>query len=85
LWSGVEQDRKKGLAVISQFGPWLLLRALTRTISVSQALAKAGRRLGLTAKPIVMSQAEAVIDVDKPADLVLAESILRERELSARP
>lgn len=85
LWSGVEQDRKKGLAVISQFGPWLLLRALTRTITFSQALAKAGRRLGLTAKPIVMSQAEAVIDVDKPADLVLAESILRERELSDRP
>lgn len=79
LWSGVEQDRKKGLAVISQFGPWLLLRALTRTITFPQALAKAGLRLGLAARPIVMSQAEAVIDVDKPADLVLAEEILRLR------
>ena len=79
LWSSVEQDRKKGLAIISQFGPWLLLRALTRTISLSGALARAGRGLDLVAKPIVMSQAEAVIDVDKPADLVLAEEILRQR------
>jgi len=77
LWSGVEQDRKKGLAIISQFGPWLLLRALTRTISFPSALARAGRRLGLEARPVVMSQAEAVIDVDKPADLALAEEILR--------
>lgn len=84
LWSGVEQDRKKGLAVIAQFGPWLLLRALTRTISFPAALAKAGRGLGLTAKPIVMLHAEAVIDVDKAADLVLAEHILRRREQSAR-
>ena len=79
LWSGVEQERKKGLAVISQFGPWLLLRALTRTITFPQAFAQAGLRLGLAARPIVMSQAEAVIDVDKPADLVLAEEILRHR------
>ncbi len=77
LWSGVEQDRKKGLAIMSQFGPWLLLRALTRTISFADALTQAGRRLGLEARPVVMSQPEAVIDVDKPADLALAEEILR--------
>lgn len=80
LWSGVEQQRKKGLAVISQFGPLLLLRAVTRTINFRKALAQAGERLNLKADLIVMSQAEAVIDVDKPADLVLAEEILRQRE-----
>jgi GTP:adenosylcobinamide-phosphate guanylyltransferase len=83
LWSGVEQDRKKGLAVISQFGPWLLLRALTRTITFPNALAKAGRGLGLNAQPVVMSQAEAVIDVDKAADLALAEEILRARTVES--
>lgn len=80
LWSGVEQHRKKGLAVISQFGPVLLLRAVTRTITFRKALAKAGRKLGIKAELVVMSQAEAVIDVDKPADLVLAEEILRLRD-----
>lgn len=81
LWAGAEQDRKKGLAVIAKFGPWLLLRAITRTISFPNALAKAGRDMGLRAKPIIMSQAEAVIDVDKPADLVLAEEILSKRQM----
>ncbi|MGB5779738.1 MAG: NTP transferase domain-containing protein [Allopontixanthobacter sediminis] len=84
LWSGVEQQRKKGLAIISQFGPVLLLRALTRTITFRSALAKAGQTLGLKAELVVMSQAEAVIDVDKPADLVLAEEILRQRNHSQR-
>lgn len=79
LWAGVEQDRKKGLAIIAHFGPRLLLRAITRTITFADAMERAGRRLGLSAKPVVMSQAEAVIDVDKPEDLVLAERILRQR------
>lgn len=82
LWSGVEQYRKKGYAIIAQFGPWLMLRALTRTISFPQAMAMAGHRLGLKARPVVMSQAESVIDVDKVSDLDLAREILRQRENS---
>ncbi|MXO90985.1 NTP transferase domain-containing protein [Pontixanthobacter aquaemixtae] len=76
LWSTVEQDRKKSLSILSRFGPVLLFRALTRTISFANAVRKAGGRLGVEAKPVVMSQAEAVIDVDKPADLELVKSIL---------
>ncbi len=79
LWAGVEQDRKKGWKLVAAFGPWLLLRALTRTISLKGGLAAAGRRLGLTAKPVVLSQPEAAIDVDKPADHALAEAILSAR------
>lgn len=76
LWSSVEQDRKKSLSIMSRFGPLLLLRTLTRTITFPGALSRAGGRLGVTAKPIVMSQPEAVIDVDKIADLKLVEDIL---------
>ena len=36
-------------------------------------------RLGLTAKPILLPFAEAAIDVDKPSDLELAETILKQR------
>lgn len=78
-WAGVEQDRKKGLAIVAHFGPLLLLRALTRTIGLAAALRKAGKNLGVDAKPVVMSQPEAVIDVDKPADLILVEQILQDR------
>jgi GTP:adenosylcobinamide-phosphate guanylyltransferase len=79
LWAGVEQDRKKGWKLVAAFGPWLLLRALTRTITLHAGLAAAGRRLGLSARAVVLPQAEAAIDVDKPADHKLAEAILTAR------
>lgn len=79
LWAGVEQDRKKGWKLVAAFGPWLLLRALTRTITLHAGLAAAGRRLGLEARAVVLPQPEAAIDVDKPADHKLAEAILTAR------
>ena len=79
LWARVEQDRKKGWKLVAAFGPWLLLRALTRTITLHAGLAAAGRRLGLSARAVVLPQAEAAIDVDKPADHKLAEAILTAR------
>ena len=79
LWAGVEQDRKKGWKLVAAFGPWLLLRAVTRSITLRAGLAAAGRRLGLAAVPVVLDQAEAAIDVDKPSDHRLAESLLTPR------
>ena len=78
-WSEVERDRKKALKLVWHFGPWLALRALTRTITLAGALAVAGRKLGLDARPIPLTQPEAGIDVDKPSDHALAERILAAR------
>ena len=78
-WAEVEQDRKKALRLLWHFGPFLALRAMTRTVGLQQALDRAARRLGLTARLVAMPQAEAAIDVDKPSDLQLAERILRGR------
>lgn len=75
-WAEVEQDRKKALRLLGHFGPWLAVRAFTRTIGLKDALAQAGRRMGLTARLVSMPQPEAAIDVDKLADLALAERIL---------
>ncbi len=79
LWAGVEQDRKRGWKLVAAFGPLLLLRALSRTMTLRAGLAAAGRRLGIKARPVVLRQPEAAIDVDKPADHELAESILSVR------
>ncbi|MEX6725230.1 nucleotidyltransferase family protein [Parapedomonas caeni] len=79
LWREVEQDRKKVWKIFARFGPWLFLRMLTRSISLPAAFAAAGRRLGLTAIPVVMAEAEACIDVDKPDDHMLVEQILKDR------
>ena len=82
FWSRVEKDRKKALRLISYFGPWLLLRALTRTISLDAALARIGRRMGLGLKAVRLPFPEAAIDVDKPEDVELAQRILARRQTS---
>jgi hypothetical protein len=75
FWSRVEKDRKKALRIIAYFGPVLLLRALTRTISLDAALAKIGRRMAMTLKAVGGPFTEAALDLDKPHDVELAEMI----------
>jgi CTP:molybdopterin cytidylyltransferase MocA len=78
-WSTVEQDRKKALKLVWHFGAWLAIRAFTRTITLGEAMKRAGRRLGFDVRPVALPFAEAGIDVDKPSDHALAESILLPR------
>jgi CTP:molybdopterin cytidylyltransferase MocA len=78
-WRAVEQDRKKGMKIVGAFGPLLLIGALLRVLTIQQAVARLGRRLGVSARVVAMPQAEACIDVDKPSDLALAEAILARR------
>lgn len=79
IWRRIEQERKKGRAVVGAFGPLILAAVALRILSLKQAIARVGRRFGLTARPVVLDIAEACIDVDKPDDLALAEQILAGR------
>ncbi len=78
-WASVEQDRKKGWKLIAKFGVVLLLRALTRTITLHDAVAKAGRRMGANVRMVGLSDPLAAVDVDKVSDLELAEAVLEGR------
>ncbi|WP_019831212.1 nucleotidyltransferase family protein [Sphingomonas sp. PR090111-T3T-6A] len=78
-WASVEQDRKKGWKLIARFGPMLLLRALTRTITLHDAVARAGRSLGANVRMVGLSDPLAAVDVDKVSDLELAEAVLEGR------
>jgi molybdopterin-guanine dinucleotide biosynthesis protein A len=80
LWRTIEQHRKKGRAIIGAFGLPLLLGSALRILSLSQALTLAGRRLGIRALPVILPQAEAAIDVDKPSDHALATAIVQQRD-----
>lgn len=80
FWGRIERDRKKGLKIVAAFGPWLLLGALLRLFTIQQGVARAGLRLGLQAKVVPMSEGEACIDADKPADIELIERIFAARE-----
>jgi GTP:adenosylcobinamide-phosphate guanylyltransferase len=79
LWVEAEKDRKTAWKLFLHFGPWLAFRALTRTITLEQALAKAGERLGIRVRLVPLANAEAAIDVDKPSDHALVEDIFRRR------
>jgi GTP:adenosylcobinamide-phosphate guanylyltransferase len=81
LWAEAEKDRKQAWKLFLHFGPWLMVRALTRTIGLNQAFTRAGKRLGLTASLVAMDSAEAAIDVDKLSDHALASDILARRRL----
>jgi len=76
LWRSVEQDRKKGLRLLWGFGPAILAGAFLRLRTIDETLASLGKRLGLDIGAVAMSQPLAAVDVDKPADLRLAEAIL---------
>lgn len=80
LWADAEQDRKKAWRLFLHFGLRLASRALTRTIGLHKALEVAGKRLGLEAKLVPMSDPIAAIDVDKLSDHALAETIMIDRE-----
>lgn len=76
IWQEVEQDRKKGWKIIAAFGPVVLIGAALRLLSLRGGLRRIGRRMGMDARLVAMEQAEACIDADKPADIVLIERIL---------
>jgi 2-C-methyl-D-erythritol 4-phosphate cytidylyltransferase len=79
LWRGIEQQRKRGRAVIGAFGPLMLLGVALRLLTLSGALRRAGKRLGLRAAAVELPIAEACIDIDKPDDHALATRILAVR------
>ena len=79
LWRGVEQDRKKGMRLLSAMGPMVLVGGLLRLLTLDQIAARIGRKLGLTIRPVVMSDPLAAVDVDKPDDHALVEDLLEGR------
>ncbi len=77
LWRSVEQDRKKGWRLISLLGPIVLIGTALRLLTIQDALALLGRKLGLNVDAVVLSNPLAGVDVDKPEDHALVEAILK--------
>lgn len=78
-WQYLEQSRKKPWRLVAAFGPLALIRFAVGALSLDSAFKVVSSKLGLAAKPVLLPFAEAAIDVDKPADLELAEAILKLR------
>ena len=78
-WRYLEPVRKKPWRLVAAFGAIALLRFALGMLSLETAFKTISARLDMTIKPVPMPFAEAAIDVDKPADLELAEAILKTR------
>lgn len=79
FWRRVEQERKRPWRLVRAFGWRPLAAYLLGRLTLEDALARASQVIGARLAAVVMPQAEAAIDVDKPADLMLAEAILAGR------
>lgn len=79
FWRRVEADRKKPWRIARAFGWGSLLAYLLGRLTLEQAMRRVSRVMGCEARAVPLPFAEAAIDVDKPADLELVESILTRR------
>ncbi|PTR11957.1 MULTISPECIES: NTP transferase domain-containing protein [unclassified Novosphingobium] len=75
LWQAVERDRKRPWRIVWRLGPLLLLRYALGRLSLTEAMATLGGRAGLRVEAVASPHGLAAVDVDKPADLVLARRI----------
>jgi len=80
FWQRIEQNRKRPWRIMSAFGLSPLLAYLLGRLTVDRAARQASQIFGAKAAIVDLPFAEAAIDVDKPADLVLVERILKDRE-----
>ena len=76
FWRKIEQQRKKPLVVIGLLGWWAVIRYRLGLLSLEEALAKLSKRLGLRMRAVILPYANAAIDVDSIADLMLVKGSL---------
>ena len=81
FWTEAEADRKHPARIARRFGIFNALRALRPGVSLEGVFRILSGRLGCIVRPVLMKQAEAAIDVDKPEDLALVRQIMS-RELA---
>lgn len=79
FWASLERQRKRPWRIARAFGFRPLLRYILGRLPLAEAFATASRTAGLTARPVILPWPEAAVDVDKPADLTVAERILGDR------
>lgn len=78
-WRQVDRHRKRPWRVVALLGPLVLLRFALRRLTLDDGVALLSGKIGVRARVVRMTAAEAGIDVDKPADVELVERILASR------
>jgi GTP:adenosylcobinamide-phosphate guanylyltransferase len=79
FWSDMERHRKRPWRLVAAIGPLTFLRFLLGLLDLEAATRRLSAIVGASVRAVEMPFAEAAIDVDKPADLALAEEIIGRR------
>ncbi len=80
FWTTLESARKHPWRLIRILGARPLVRYWRGRLKLAEAMAMLSRKLRIEAGAVELPFAEAAIDIDKPSDLTLVESILNARE-----
>jgi hypothetical protein len=83
FWRRMERNRKKPWRLVAAAGVKSLWRYWTGRLDLPAAFERLSRSSGVRVQPVLLTQPEAAIDVDKPADLLLVERIIAARDRSA--
>lgn len=79
FWVRAERFRKQPWKLVGVFGPGALLAFVFHRLDLDAAFERVSRAVGARVRAVRLPWAEAAIDVDRPADLVLVNRILSER------
>ncbi|MFK7894854.1 MAG: nucleotidyltransferase family protein [Myxococcota bacterium] len=79
FWRRVESQRKQPWRIARAFGLTNLALFLSRRLDLQAAFERVSRVVGIRVSAVPLPQAEAAVDVDKLADLILVREILKER------
>ena len=79
FWRRAELERKRPWRLVRAFGWRPLVAYLLGRLTLDDAMTRASAITGARVAAVRLPFAEAAIDVDKPADLALAEAILARR------
>ena len=79
-WSAVEADRKRPWRIAARLGAGTLWRYVLGRLTMAEAIARLGRRIGIEARAIAARDGLAAVDVDKPGDLAQVRALIAGRE-----
>ena len=81
LWRRVETERKRPWRLAARIGFGTLAQYLLGRLGLGEAVARLGRRNGLSAAVVAARDGLAAVDVDRPGDLVQVRAILAARRV----
>jgi 2-phospho-L-lactate guanylyltransferase (CobY/MobA/RfbA family) len=76
FFARAERHRKKPWRMLAAIGPKLGIEYLAGRLDLDAASRHISRSTGATVRPVRLDDAVAALDIDKPADLAMAERIL---------